>query len=162
MGIESLLRPLLPVLAITLALVVNAQEPIPYGPPIQLEMAGQIMQAATAEAKANGWPVAIAIYDSTGHLLMFHRLDNTQLGSVEIAMEKAKAAALYRRPTVFWEERLAEGGANIKLLKLPGIPFEGGLPIVADGKLIGAIGVSGVTSAQDGQIAAAGLRAVQR
>lgn len=140
----------------------RAQEPAPYGSPIQLEAAGKVMEAATKKAQSNRWPVAIAIYDSTGHLVMFHRLDNTQLGSIEIALEKARSAVIYRRPTRFWEERLAEGGANVKLLKLPGVPFEGGLPIILDGKLIGGIGVSGVTSVQDGEIAAAGLAALTK
>lgn len=139
----------------------TAQGPTPYGTPITLDKAAKVMKTATEEANKNEWPVAIAIYDSTGHLVMFHRLDNTQIGSVEIAMEKAKAAVIYRRSTKVWEDLIAEGGANLKLLKLPGVPFEGGLPIIVDGKLVGGIGVSGVTSAQDGQIAAAGVGALE-
>lgn len=144
----------------SLSMSTYAQQPPSYGSPIQLDAASRIMQAATEEAKANDWPVAIAIYDSTAHLVMFHRLDNTQLGSVEIAMEKARTAVLYRRPTAFWEERLVEGGANLKVLKLPGIQIEGGYPITIEGKIVGSIGVSGVTSSQDAQVARAGLTAV--
>jgi uncharacterized protein GlcG (DUF336 family) len=92
---------------------------------------------------------------------MFQRLENTQLGSIEVALQKAKTSALYRRPTKAFEERIALGGADLKLLKLPGLPLEGGLPIVRDGKLIGAIGVSGVQSVQDAQVGAAGLKAIE-
>ena len=136
----------------------NAQSPTPYGSPITLEQANKLIAAAVVEANKNEWPVAIAVVDPAGYLVAFQRLDNTQLGSVEVAIEKAKSAALFRRPTKVFEETLALGGANLKLLKLPGgLPIEGGLPIVHDGKIIGAIGVSGVQSSEDGQIAAAGL-----
>jgi len=120
------------------------------------------MAAAEAEANKQNWPVAIAIVDNAGFLVLFQRLENTQLGSVEVSIEKARTAVLYRRSTKALEERLAAGGADLKLLKLPGLPLEGGLPIVHDGKIIGAIGVSGVQSFQDGQVAAAGLKALER
>jgi uncharacterized protein GlcG (DUF336 family) len=138
-----------------------AQTPIPYGDPVTLDQARKIIAAAEAEAVKNNWPVAIAIVDGSGFLVAFHRLDNTQLGSVEVAQEKAKTSALFRRPTRAFEETLASGGVNAKLLKLPGaLPIEGGLPIVVDGKIIGAIGVSGVKSTEDAQIATAGLKAL--
>lgn len=136
--------------------------PPPYGPPLGLETARQVMAAAEAEANKQNWPVAIAIVDNAGFLVLFQRLENTQLGSVEVSIEKARTAVLYRRSTKALEERLAAGGADLKLLKLPGLPLEGGLPIVHDGKIIGAIGVSGVQSFQDGQVAAAGLKALER
>ena len=140
----------------------SAQDaPPPYGLAIDLDTAKKIMAAAEAEANANQWPVAIAIVDGSGHLVMFQRLDNTQLGSVEVSQQKAKTAALYRRPTKAFEDRIALGGADLKLLKLPGLPLEGGLPIIRDGKLIGAIGVSGVQSFQDAQVASAGLKAIE-
>lgn len=138
----------------------RAQEPIPYGQPILLEAAKRVVAAASEEANKQKWPVAIAIVDSGGHLVLFHRLDNTQLGSVEVAIEKAKTAVLYRRPTKALEDRIAQGGADVKLLKLPGMPLEGGVPIVRDGKIIGGIGVSGVQSSQDAAVAAAGLEAL--
>jgi uncharacterized protein GlcG (DUF336 family) len=137
-----------------------AQEPVEYGPPIRLAMAARMMAAAEAEAKKQGWPVAIAIVDSGGHLVAFQRLDNTQLGSIEVALGKAKTAVMYRRPTKAFEDRLAAGGADLKLLRLPGLPLEGGLPIVHQGKLIGGIGVSGVQSSQDAAVATAGLKAL--
>lgn len=139
-----------------------AAPPPPYGAPISLKQAHKIVEAAEAEAEKNGWPVAIAVVDGAGHLVLFHRLDNTQYGSVEVALEKAKTSALFRRPTKAFEDAIAKGAENLKVLKLPGAtPIEGGLPIVVDGKLIGAIGVSGVKSTEDAQIATAGLAALK-
>jgi len=138
-----------------------AQEPTPYGAAITLEQARKVMAAAEAEARKEKWPVAIAVVDSAGFLVLFQRLDNTQLGSVEIAQQKAKTAVMYRRPTKAFEDRLAQGGADLRLLKLPGLPLEGGIPIVHEGKIIGGIGVSGVQSTQDAQVAAAGLAALK-
>ena len=141
----------------------TAQTPIPYGEPISLEQARAVIAAAEVEAQANNWPVAIAIVDDGGHLVAFARLENTQLGSIEVALQKAKTSALYRRPTKAFEDVLGMGGANLKVLDLPqAIPIEGGLPIVHDGKIIGAIGVSGVKSTEDAQIAAAGLKALDQ
>jgi glc operon protein GlcG len=141
--------------------VAIAQEPTPYGTAISLDQARKIMVAAEAEAKKQQWPVAIAVVDSAGFLVLFQRLDNTQLGSVEVAQQKAKTAVMYRRPTKAFEDRLAQGGADLKLLKLPGLPLEGGIPIVHEGKIIGGIGVSGVQSNQDAQVALAGLTALK-
>lgn len=142
--------------------IVTGQEPIPYGPPITLAQAKKVMAAAETEAVKQNWPVAIAIVDAGGHLVLFQRLENTQLGSIDVALEKAKTSALFRRPTRVFEEGLEKGGANLKVLKLPkALPIEGGLPIVVDGKVIGAIGVSGVKSTEDAQVAAAGLAALR-
>ncbi|MDG2407439.1 MAG: heme-binding protein [Pirellulales bacterium] len=138
----------------------RAAEPVPYGTPIDLVTAKKVMAAAEAEAKKNSWSVVIAIVDGGGHLVMLERLDNTQWGSVEIAQRKALTAAKFRRPTRFWEERIAKGGVDLKLLKINGFPMEGGLPIIHQGKVIGAIGVSGVTSTQDAQIGRAGIAAI--
>lgn len=136
--------------------------PLPYGEAISLEQARKVIAAAEVEAKKNNWPVAIAVVDGSGFLVAFQRLDNTQLGSVEVSLEKARTSALFRRPTKAFEDILAMGGANNKLLKLPGaLPIEGGIPIVVGGKIIGAIGVSGVKSSEDGQIAAAGADALK-
>ena len=139
-----------------------AAAPLPYGEAISLELTQKVILAAEVEAKKNNWPVAIAVVDGSGFLVAFQRLDNTQLGSVEVSLEKAKTAALFRRPTKVFEDLLAMGGVNAKLLKLPGaLPIEGGIPIVHGGKIIGAIGVSGVKSVEDGQIAAAGAAALK-
>ncbi len=139
-----------------------AQEPTPYGSPINLEMARKILAAAEQEAVQQKWPVAITIVDNAGYLVAFQRLDNTQYGSVEVSIEKAKTAALFRRPTKVFEDIVAQGGAGLRILKLPGaLPVEGGLPIVHDGRVIGGIGVSGVTSVQDGLVAKAGLSVLE-
>lgn len=139
-----------------------AGPPPAYGEPIKLALALKVLAAAQEEADKNSWPVAIAVVDGGGHLVALHRLDNTQYGSVEVAIQKAKTAALFRRPTKVFEDILAQGGAGLRILKLPGaLPLEGGVPIILDGKIIGGIGVSGVQSGQDAQIAAAGLTAVK-
>ena len=135
--------------------------PPEYGTPIALGDAKKVMAGAEAEARRKNWPVAIAIVDNAGLLVMFQRLENTQLGSVQVAIEKAKTAALFRRETKAFEERIAEGGVNLKLLRLPGgLPMEGGLPIIVGGKVIGGIGVSGVASSQDAMVGRAGLAAL--
>jgi uncharacterized protein GlcG (DUF336 family) len=152
---------LLPVaLVMPLSASSRAQDPIPYGAPINLETALKVVAAAEAEARRQNWPVAITVVDSAGFLVAFHRLDNTQLGSVEVSLQKAKTSALFRRATRTYEETLAQGGANLKVLRSPALPIEGGLPIIRDGKIIGAIGVSGVKSTEDAQVARAGLTAL--
>jgi uncharacterized protein GlcG (DUF336 family) len=126
---------------------------------LMLDDAKVIAAAAEAEATRNNWPVAIAIVDDGAHLVYLLRLDETQFGSVEVAIQKARAAIAFRRPTKIWEEQVAAG--SIRYLGLPGaLPIEGGLPIVAEGQFIGAVGVSGVRSHQDAQIAQAGLDAL--
>lgn len=133
--------------------------PIPYGPPIDLETAKRVAAAAGKEADANGWPVVIAIVDSGANLVLLHRHDHAQLGSIDIARGKAATAVKMKRPTRLFDEAVAGGGSGLRVLALDGIvPMEGGVPLVRDGAIIGAIGVSGVTSPQDGQVAAAGAR----
>ena len=118
----------------------------------------KIAQAAEQEALANRWPVVIAILDDGGHLLYLQRLDNTQFGSIQVAIEKARAAIAFRRPTKVLEDNINQG--HLRYLNLPGaLPIEGGLPIVINGQFVGAIGVSGVRSNQDAQIAQAGITA---
>lgn len=118
-----------------------------------------IAAAAEAEARRNNWPVVIAIVDDGAHLVTLLRLDNAQFGSIDVAIQKARAAIAFRRPTKVWEEHIADG--RMRYLGLPGtLPIEGGLPIVVDGQFIGAVGVSGVRSNEDAQIAQAGLDAL--
>jgi uncharacterized protein GlcG (DUF336 family) len=106
--------------------------------------------------------VVIAVLDSGGHLVMLQRLDGTQLGSIDAAKDKAYSAVLYRRPTKVFQDLVGQGGSNLRLLRLAGAsPLEGGIPIVVDGKIVGAIGVSGVTSEQDAQIAKAGAESLK-
>ena len=129
----------------------------PYGPPIGLEAAKKAMAAAEAEAVKNNWPMAIVILDSTGHIVMLHRLDNTQYGSIRVAQDKAQTALDFRRPSKVFEDLVAQGGIGMRTLGLRGAtPLEGGVPIIADGKIIGAVGVSGATAQQDGQVAKIG------
>jgi uncharacterized protein GlcG (DUF336 family) len=126
---------------------------------LTLEGAKKIATAAEAEAKKNNWRVVIAVVDDGGHLVYLERIDETQSGSVDIAIGKARTASAFKRPTKALEDVVA-GGRNA-LLAVPGmLPLQGGLPILVDGKVIGAVGVSGVTSAQDEQVAKAGIDAL--
>ena len=120
------------------------------------------MAAAEAEAKANGWPMTIAIVDSGGHLVLFERLDNGTLGSVAVAQRKANAAVMFRRPTKVFEDALTTAPGGVRLLSLGPdlIAIEGGVPIVAEGVVVGAIGVSSMQGHQDSQVASAGARAL--
>jgi uncharacterized protein GlcG (DUF336 family) len=140
----------------------QAPPPPPYGAPITLEQAKKIMAGAEAESKKNSWGMVITILDSGGNPVMMQRMDGTQLGSVEVARDKAWSAVAFRRPTKVFEDLVAQGGANLRILKLSGAnPIEGGIPIVVDGKIIGAVGVSGGSAAQDGQVAKAGIDALK-
>lgn len=126
---------------------------------LTLDDAKKIAAAAELEAKRNEWPVVIAIVDDGGHLLYLQRLDDTQFGSIDVAIEKAHAAIAFRRPTKIWEENVV--GGQLRYLNLPGtLPIEGGLPIIINHQFIGAIGVSGVRSFQDAQIAQTGIDAL--
>jgi len=137
--------------------------PPAYGLGISLDAAKKAMAAAEAEARKNNWPVAIAIVDSAARLVMFVKIDNTQHGSVDIALGKATTAVNLRRPTKALQDAIGQGGSNLRLLAVPGVmPLEGGVLITgADGKIIGGIGVSGVASNQDAQVAEAGAAAAK-
>ena len=134
----------------------SAQVPS-YGPNVTLEQAKRALAAGEAEARKNNWPVAIAVFDTAGQLVAFTKMDDTQTASVDIAQDKGRSAAIFRRPTKVLEDALAGGGAGVRFLNLRGAStVEGGVPIVnSAGKIIGAIGVSGVTSQQDGVVAKA-------
>ena len=150
-------------IALFAACPVQAQNTHPgYGPPIGLETAKKAMAAAEAEATTNNWPVVIAILDSGGNLVMLHRRDDAQLASTEIAQGKARTSLLFKRPTKVLDDAISGGGVGLRFLALKDIvPLEGGIPIVLDGKIVGAIGVSGVLSAQDAQVARAGIDALK-
>jgi glc operon protein GlcG len=154
-------RFLLALAALVLLAPAAAAQQLPTAPYLSIDAAKRISAAAEAEARRNGWNVAIAIVDAAGGLIHFHRLDDVQPASTEIAIRKARTAASYRRPTKALEDALA-GGRTV-LLTLPDVlPIEGGVPVVVDGRVIGAVGVSGVTAQQDAQIAEAGIAALQR
>ncbi len=133
---------------------------LPYGPPISLDMAKKVAAGAEAEARKNNLTVVIAIVDAGGTLTYLERIDGTQLSGVEVAIGKARSANNYRRSTKVFEDAVA--GGRHAVLGLPGaLPIEGGIPLVADGKIVGAIGISGGSAAQDGQVAAAGVAVLQ-
>ena len=146
------------VLGLLAAVPAGAQTtPPPYGPPIGIEGARAVMTAAESEAAKNNWSVVISIIDSGGNLVMLHRHNDVQLSSIEISQGKAKTALMFKRPSKVLDDAISSGGAGLRFLALKEIvPLEGGLPIVVDGKIIGAIGVSGVLSSQDTQVARAG------
>jgi uncharacterized protein GlcG (DUF336 family) len=129
---------------------------LPERKKLTLEAARRIAAAAEAEALRQGFTMCIAIVDDGGHLLCFARMDETQLGSIEVAIAKARSALLFKRPTKALEDRLT--GGWMPTLGLPGVvPVEGGLPLVVEEEIIGAIGISGGSAQQDGRVAAAGL-----
>ena len=160
--------------AIGLGAQVHAQQPaptpapvpeampfnIPYGSPITLERAKQVADAAEAEAKKRNWKLAIAIVDPSGTLVYFVRADDTQLASIRIAQEKARASAQFRRPTKVFQDVI--NGGTPSLITLPGVVgSEGGNPLIENGKLIGAIGVSGATGGQDNVVSMVGAALVK-
>ena len=139
------------------ASIASAQIPNPYGPPVNLENAKKIVAASIAEAKKNNWNMAIAVVDTGGDLVYFEKMDGTQTGSVNVAMEKARSSALFKRPTKAFQDTVAAGGEGLRMLALPGaLPVEGGVPIIIEGRFVGSVGASGGTSAQDGMVAQAG------
>ena len=157
------MRRLVLVFLITLpAARVFAQLPNPYGASITLDQAKKIATLSVAEAAKNNWKMAIAIVDVAGDLVYFEKMDGTQVASVSIAQDKARSAVRFKRPTKAMQDVLAQGGAGVRFLALQGaIPVEGGLPIVMDGKIVGAIGASGGASDQDGLTAKAGADSVK-
>lgn len=133
--------------------------PPEYGASITLAQAKKVMEAAEKEAAKRGWPMVIAIVDTGGHMVTFARMDQAQMGSVKVARLKAETAAFFRRPTKVFEDGIGAGGH--RLLSLPEVlALEGGLPIMHHGKVIGGIGVSGMASPQDAEVARAGLAAL--
>jgi len=128
---------------------------------LTLEVAKKIAAASGQFAQKKQWNVVIAIVDDGGHLVYFERMDEVQTGSIEVAIQKAKTAVAFKRPTRLFEEAVAKG--RTVLVSLPGgMPFEGGVPITIDKQVIGAVGVSGVTAQQDGMIAQAGIDALPK
>ncbi|HET6935241.1 MAG TPA: heme-binding protein [Candidatus Angelobacter sp.] len=136
--------------------------PNPYGPPVSVEAAKKAAAAALAEAVKNHWNMAVAVVDPNGTLIYYEKMDNTQIGSAKVSINKARSAALYKRPTKALQDALASGGAGMRVLGLEdAVPVEGGVPLVSEGKIIGAIGVSGDTSDHDGICAQAGAATIK-
>jgi uncharacterized protein GlcG (DUF336 family) len=133
----------------------------PYGPPIGVDEAKKAAAAALAEARKNNWKMAVAVVDPNGDLVYYEKMNDTQLGSSQVSIAKARSAARFKRPTKAFQDTVATGGAGLRILALEGaVPLEGGIPIVVDGKIIGAIGVSGDSSDHDGICAQAGVNAL--
>ena len=144
-----------------LAIGARAQAPPLYGNSIGLERAKAVAAAALAEAEKHGWPMAVTVVDTSGNLIVFEKMDGTQLGSIQVSQDKARSAVLFKRPTKAFEDALAAGGVGLRVLKVPGaMPVEGGIPLVENGKIVGAVGVSGMQPAQDGQCASAGAAVI--
>lgn len=139
----------------------NSSATVPvYGESITLDNAKKILTAGQAYAKSKQWPMAIAIVDTGGNLVLLEKMDNTQLASIDVAIGKARTANNFKRPTKVMEQAIAGGGAALRMLAVPGIfPVEGGEPIYLNGKIVGALGVSGMQPAQDGEVAQAALAA---
>jgi uncharacterized protein GlcG (DUF336 family) len=137
-------------------------QPNMYGPSITASQAKAVAAAAIAEATKNQWTMAFAIVDPAGDLVYFEKMDHTQVGSVDVAIAKARSSARFKRPTKAFEDGLAAGGAGLRLLSLDGaVAVEGGLPLTVGGRIVGAIGASGGSSQQDGVAAAAGAGAIR-
>ncbi len=143
-------------------MAINMTQAQTYGPNINLEQAKAVLVAAEAEAVRQNWNMAVAVVDNAGNLVAFIKRDDTQNASVKIAQDKAASAALFKRPTKAFQDILAAGGLGLRILSLGGaVAAEGGVPLVANGLIVGAIGVSGAMSDQDGIVAAAGAAALQ-
>ena len=139
-----------------------AQLTSPYGLSIGLESARKAVALAVAEALKNNWTMAVAIVDTAGNLVYFEKMDGTQTGSANVSIEKARSAVLFKRPTKAFQDTLAAGGDGLRVLGLEGaVPVEGGVPLIIDGRIAGAIGVSGGTSAEDGVCAQAAVNALK-
>ncbi len=145
-------------LCVLVATAAIGQAPAPsYGPSISLEHAKKAAAAAEAEAHKNNWKMAIAVVDPDGTLVYYEKMDNTQLGSAKFSVDKARSAALFKRPTKAFQDRLTSGSAGLPILAVEGaVPVEGGIPLLLEGHIVGAIGVSGDSSEHDSQCAQAG------
>lgn len=133
----------------------------PYGVPLTLADAQRVSAAAMAIATEKGWPMVIAIYDSTGHLVLLQRMGDAHLASITVAQLKAETAVKYRRTTRLFEEGFEKGGLGSRAATLPMVcAVDGGFPLLRDGRVVGAIGVSGMHPTQDSYVAQAGAAAL--
>ncbi len=138
------------------------QSPNPYGQQINVETAKKVAAAALAEAQKNNWKMAISVVDTGGTLVYYEKMDDTQIGSADVAIEKARTAVRFKRPSKVFQDMVASGGAGLRALRLTGaVPFDGGIPLIVHGEIVGGIGVSGDTVDHDGQCAQAGAAAVK-
>jgi glc operon protein GlcG len=139
-----------------------AQDPRPYGPPVGIEDAKKVAAAAVAVAKKNNWLMAVAVVDPSGTLVYYEKMDNSQTGSAQIAIDKARTSALFKRPSKVFEDLVAGGGTGLRFLGLSGaMPIGGGIPLISHNQFIGAIGVSGDSSDHDAMCAQAGASVIK-
>lgn len=157
----SLVKRMLSLIALSVfaALSMNASAQLADKKVLTLDAAKKIAVAAEAEARKNNWNVVIAVVDDGGHLVYLQRIDGTQTGSIDVAIGKARTSAAFKRPTKVFDE-LAKTRPSITSISPNAVLLEGGVPVVVGGQLVGAVGVSGVTSQQDAQIAEAGIAAL--
>jgi uncharacterized protein GlcG (DUF336 family) len=172
MTVHSAVKVLIVLMVVSYAVCGFAQTPAaapatsmyltPIGSPISVDVAKKAAAAAVAEARKNNWLMVVAVVEPNGTLVYYEKMDNAQLGSAEVAIAKARSAALYKRPSKAFQDAVEKGGVGLRVFALKGaVPVEGGLPIIVDGKLIGAIGLSGDLSENDGKCAAAGVAALK-
>ena len=159
MSVKTVVRAALAATFVAIASGAAAQQmPLPYGAPISLDNAKKLAAGAAAEARKNNWGMAIAVTDPAGTLVYFEKMDGTQTGSINIAIGKARSAAIFKRPTKVFQDLLAKGPDFTFLLGLEGaVVVQGGIPIVMNGQIVGAMGASGGTGPQDVQVVEAGL-----
>jgi glc operon protein GlcG len=156
------IKVLVTLMLVFLVLETRAQMSNPYGQPVSLDNAKKAAAAALAEAAKNHWTMAVAVVDPNGTLIYYEKMENTQNGSADVAIDKARSAARFKRPTKAFQDALAAGGPGLRILGIAGaVPVEGGVPLVADGKIIGAIGLSGDSSDHDGQCATVGAATIK-
>jgi len=154
---QRLMKRVLVTITVLCSLSALAQAPNPYGLPVSVENAKKAAAAALAEARTNNWRMAVAVVDTGGILVYYEKMDNTQIGSADIAIEKARTAVRFKRPSKAFQDSVAGGGVGLRVLRLPGaVPLEGGIPLMIDGQIVGAIGVSGDSADHDGLCATAG------
>ena len=157
MSMQSVKSSMVVLLALCAVSASAQMMPNAYGASVTVENAKKAAAAALAEARKNNWNMAVSVVDTGGNLVYYEKMDNTQLGSAEVAVDKARSAAMFKRPTKAFEDALATGGASLRILSVKGaVPVNGGNPLVMDGKIVGAIGVSGDTPDHDGQCSKAG------
>jgi len=156
-----LAKKMLSLIALTVfaALSMNANAQLADKKVLTLEAAKKIAAGAETEARKNNWNVVIAVVDDGGHLVYLQRIDGTQTGSIDVAIGKARTAAAFKRPTKVFDD-LAKTRPSITSISPTAVLLEGGIPVVAGGQVVGAVGVSGVTSQQDAQVAEAGIAAL--
>jgi len=136
--------------------------PKPYGPPIGVESAKKIAAVALAEARKNNWFMAVAVVDPSGTLVYYEKMDNTQTGSANVSIEKARTAALFKRPSKVFQDAVSGGGPGLRVLGLrDATPIEGGIPLMLNDQIVGAVGVSGDSSDHDGVCAQAAADALK-